>query len=160
LARKWSARAGVTLYHVSGRRDYEALRQDLEPPAEDGAGLCYRVVAYQEDMASLYAACDLCVCRSGAMTVAELAAVGIGAVLVPLPGAPGDHQSANARALVAAGAAVLLVDAECDAAHLEAILDPLVQDPQRRAAMGVASSSLFWPDAADRVAEVVEANAR
>ena len=61
-------------------------------------------MAYEERMAAVYAAADLVVCRAGAMTVAELAVAGVPAVLVPLPGAPGDHQTANARVLERAGA--------------------------------------------------------
>ena len=64
-------------------------------------------------MAAVYAAADVVVCRAGAMTVAELAVAGVPSVLVPLPGAPGDHQTANARVLERAGAAVLLPDADC-----------------------------------------------
>ena len=87
---------------------------------------------------------------------AELTAVGMPSVLVPLPGAPGDHQTANADALVAAGAAVLVPDAELDAARLAAELDALLADPARLAAMGAAARTLGRPDATARFADLVE----
>ena len=74
------------------------------------------------------------------MTVAELAVAGVPSVLVPLPGAPGDHQTANARVLERAGAAVLLADAECDAGHAGRALDGLLADPGGLDAMGRAAS--------------------
>ena len=76
----------------------------------------------------VYAAADVAVCRAGASTVAELAAVGLGAILIPLPGAPGDHQTANAVALVSAGAARLIADAELTGPLLAEVLDPLLAD--------------------------------
>ena len=81
-------------------------------------------------MPELYAAATIAVCRAGATTVAELAAAGVPSVLVPLPGAPGDHQTRNAEALVAAGAAVLVPDAECTGARLAAELDAAARRPR------------------------------
>ena len=78
---------------------------------------------YEERMPAVYAAADLVVCRAGAMTVAELAAAGVPAVLVPLPGAPGDHQTANAGVLERVGAAVLLPDPECTPAGLTTVVE-------------------------------------
>ena len=77
-------------------------------------------------------------CRAGAMTVAELAVAGVPSILVPLPGAPGDHQTANARVLERVGASVLLPDAECDAGTLADRLDRLLDDPSALEAMGRA----------------------
>jgi UDP-N-acetylglucosamine--N-acetylmuramyl-(pentapeptide) pyrophosphoryl-undecaprenol N-acetylglucosamine transferase len=108
----------------------------------------------------LYRAADLCVCRAGAMTVAELLVSGVPAILVPLPGAPRDHQTRNAEALVAAGAAILVPDAECSADRLEIELTALLSDADRLAAMGEAARRLGHPDAAATVAELVDAHAR
>jgi UDP-N-acetylglucosamine--N-acetylmuramyl-(pentapeptide) pyrophosphoryl-undecaprenol N-acetylglucosamine transferase len=124
------------------------------------AGLFYKVLPFEDRMPLLYEAVDVMVCRAGAITVAELAVAGVPAVLVPLPGAPGDHQTANAEALVAAGAAVLVPDRECDVGRLGEILDELLSDPARLAAMGAAARALGRPDAAGRVAELVDAHAR
>jgi UDP-N-acetylglucosamine--N-acetylmuramyl-(pentapeptide) pyrophosphoryl-undecaprenol N-acetylglucosamine transferase len=92
--------------------------------------------------------------------VAELAAVGLPSVLVPLPSAPGDHQTANARALVEAGAAVMVPDQELDAERLVAELETMLGDPSRIESMGKAALGLARPDAAERVASLLESHAR
>ncbi len=163
LADRWADRAGLSLYHVAGRRDYARFARpgpgDLDhPPA--GAGLHYQVVPFEERMAEVYRAADLCVCRAGAMTVAELLVSGVPSVLVPLPGAPRDHQTRNAQALVAAGAAIMVPDDECSAERLDSELTALLADAGRLAAMGAAARELGHPDAAARVAELVDAHAR
>jgi len=107
----------------------------------------------------LYTQAAVMVSRSGGMT-AELTAVGIPSVLVPLPGAPGDHQTRNAEALVAADAAVMIRDDALDGASLDAVLTPLLADAARRAAMGDAARALGRPDATARFADLVEATAR
>jgi UDP-N-acetylglucosamine--N-acetylmuramyl-(pentapeptide) pyrophosphoryl-undecaprenol N-acetylglucosamine transferase len=99
------------------------------------------------------------VCRAGAMTVAELTVAGVPSILVPLPGAPGDHQTANARVLERAGAAVLLADDRCDAAALDAALDGLASQSGLLQSMGVEARALGRPDAAAAGARVVEASA-
>ena len=108
----------------------------------------------------VYAAADVMVGRAGASSVAELAVVGVPSVLIPLPGAPGDHQTANARRLEAVGAAVVIPDAECDAARLGAELDAILSDPERVAHMGRAAHRLARPAAAAAVAALVEAHSR
>ncbi len=110
LAQAWRERSGLAIYHVVGTRDWEMISAAAPDTAADG--LWYRQVRYEDRMELVYAAADVAVCRAGASTVAELAVVGLPAVLVPLPGAPNDHQTANARALVDAGAARLVPDAE------------------------------------------------
>ena len=99
-------------------------------------------------MPRVYAAADLVVCRAGAMTVAELAVAGVPAVLVPLPGAPGDHQTANARVLERVGAAVLLPDAECTPAGLTTVVDGLLGDPGAPRGHGTGGPGARPPDAA------------
>ena len=113
-------------------------------------------------MPAVYAAADLVVCRAGAMTVAELAVAGVPAVLVPLPGAPGDHQTANARVLERAGAAVLLPDPECTPTGLATVVEePPGSIPDRLEAMGRAARSRGPPRRGRRPGPpVVEANAR
>lgn len=163
LAERWGARGDLAVHHVVGRRDWGEA-PDLRPAdVHDGAPtgrLAYRRVAFEDRMDQLYQAADVVVCRAGAITVAELAVAGVPAILVPLPGAPGDHQTRNAEALVTAGAAVLLPDDRCSPGELAAVLEPLLADPERLGAMGRAARSLGRPDAAERVAEVVDAHAR
>ena len=149
LAQIWSARNDRTLVHVAGRRDYERVRS--RRPAV--AALDYRILSFA-DMAELWAVCDVAVCRAGATTIAEVTALGVAAVLVPLPGAPDDHQGRNARVLADAGAAFVLADATCTGAALAAVLDD-VAAPERREAMEAAAARLGRRDAADAVALVV-----
>jgi len=92
--------------------------------------------------------------------VAELSVAGVPAVLVPLPGAPGDHQGANAAALADAGAAVVVPDEACTGRRLAGVLNELLADPDRLIAMGQAAAGLGRPDAADAVAALVQAHAR
>ena len=122
--------------------------------------LSYDLVAYEDDMAAVYAAADLVVGRAGATTVAEVAAVGVPAVLVPLPGAPGDHQTANARRLEAAGGAVRVSDEDFDAARLVTVVDALLEDSGRLDSMAGAARSLARPDAAGAVVDLMESCAR
>ena len=161
LAECWADRTDRTIYHIVGRRDWAEYGSGRPPGVgTDGPGLRMDRVPYEDRMALVYAAADLVVCRAGAMTVAELAVSGVPAVLVPLPGAPGDHQTANARVLERAGAAVLLPDDACDPATLAVTLDAMLADPESLEVMGRAASALGRKDAAAAGARVVEANAR
>lgn len=172
LAQRWAGRRDLAIYHVTGWRDWEEMRgrragggngTDPDPgpdASSDPAGLWVQMVPFEDRMARLYEAVDVMVCRAGAGTVAELTVTGVPAVLVPLPGAPGDHQSANAKTLGDADAAVVLPDAQCDAIRLETVLDAVLSDPGRLEKMGAAARSLGRPDAAGRVAALVEAHAR
>ncbi|MFM8303886.1 MAG: undecaprenyldiphospho-muramoylpentapeptide beta-N-acetylglucosaminyltransferase [Actinomycetota bacterium] len=156
LARSWRHRGDRTIRHVTGPRDYQRCVDEwAQRPAGDDT-LRYEQIEYEQDMPALYARAEVVVARAGAVTVAELAVARTPAVVVPLPGAPSDHQTANARALVAAGAAVMVPDAECDGPRLAAELDALLDDRARLAAMGEAVATLARPDAAARVADLLE----
>ena len=154
----WADRRDLAVRHVVGERDWD-LVTDALPALPDG-GIVYQQVRYEERMDLLMAAVDLLVGRAGGTTVAELAAVGLPAVLVPLPIAPGDHQTANGRALERAGAAVVVPDAELDGPRLVAEVDRLLGDPRRLDAMAAAAARCARRDAADRVAALVERHAR
>ena len=91
--------------------------------------LVYDLVPYEDQMDRFYGGASLAVCRAGAVTVAELAAAGVPSVLVPWPGAAGDHQTDNARVMEAAGAAVLVPDAQADGARIEAVTRELLARP-------------------------------
>jgi len=153
----WARRDDLAVRHVVGRRDWEMI--SAEVPSLPADGLLYAPVEYEERMDLLLAAADVAVCRSGG-SIAELAAIGLPAVLVPLPGAPGDHQTANARHLVDAGGAVMVLDAELDGARLAAEVDALVDDPVRLAAMAQSSAGFARRDAAEAVAALVTECAR
>ena len=165
VARTWRDGSGETrsLYHVTGRRDYDEFAHGVPEEGSrrsDDGPLYYRVVPFEDHMAELYTSADVCVTRAGAMTVAELLIAGVPAILVPLPGAPRDHQTKNAEALVRIGAAVHVPDPECDGRRLAAELETLLSDPARLQAMRDAAQGISHPDAAARVAELVDANAR
>ncbi len=154
LARRWRDRDDVTLVHVTGRRDFSWVMSERPAPG----ALDYRVIEFA-DMTTWWAVADLAICRAGATTVAEITVLSLPAILVPLPGAPGDHQSYNARALAAVGAAVVLADSDCSgevlARHANALLDPEVCQEMSR-----ASSLLAQPDAAGAIARTVLQAAR
>jgi len=149
LARRWSTRGDLTIIHVSGRRDFAEVRAAC--PALDG--LDYRVVEFG-DMAELWAVADLAVCRSGAITVGELAALAIPSVLVPLPGAPDDHQTKNARRLVDVGGAVMVSDASCTGENLAEVLEALL-DSETLSTMAEGAGSIGRRHAGAAIATVI-----
>ncbi|HJU38596.1 MAG TPA: glycosyltransferase, partial [Tahibacter sp.] len=118
------------------------------------AGVDASVEPFIDDMAAAYAWADLIVCRAGALTLAEVAAAGLGAILVPFPHAVDDHQTRNAEAFVTAGAAVLLQEKNIDAATLAREIGRLVADRATLVRMGEAARSLAKPDATARIADV------
>ncbi len=155
----WRGRADLAVRHVCGPRNLDECEATLASARRAGDTLHYELVAYEEHMDDLYSRAVLAVCRSGAGTIAELTAVGLPAVLVPLPGAPSDHQTRNAQTLERAGAAVMLPDADCDPVQLDAVVSELLAAPDRLERMGVAARGLGRRDAAARVADVVEEHA-
>ncbi len=117
------------------------------------AGVEAHIEPFLADMAGAYAWADLVVCRAGALTLAELAAAGLGAILLPFPYAVDDHQTKNAEGFVAAGAAELVQDRDFDAAHFAGRLERLLRDPATRLAMANAARTLAKPDAAEVIAQ-------
>ena len=154
----WAGRGDLAVRHVIGERDWSTVTE--QAPELPGGGLFYQPVRYDDQRELSLAAADLAVSRAGGNTVAELAAVGMPSVLVPLPGAPGDHQTANARALSEPGAAVLVADADLSAARLVAEVDGLLGDPAALEAMSARATAVARRDAAEAVAALVEAHAR
>ena len=141
----------VVIRHVVGPRGWSAGERALMC----SAGVDYRPVDYEHDLPTVLAAADLVVCRSGATTVAELAVLGVPAVLVPLPGAPGDHQTANARQHADAGGGVVLEDDRLEQGDLAGVVASLLADPGRRRAMSTAALAVSKPDAAEKVVEII-----
>ncbi|HMI72166.1 MAG TPA: undecaprenyldiphospho-muramoylpentapeptide beta-N-acetylglucosaminyltransferase [Solirubrobacteraceae bacterium] len=147
--------APFRVLHACGVRDYPALRERLgsDPPAN------YDLREYITPFGEALLASDLCVARSGS-SIFEIAAHGRPAILVPYPHATGDHQTANARWMERAGAAVVVPDAQLTPARLLTEIEALLADRARLEAMGRASAGLGRPDAAQRIAEEVLAAAR
>lgn len=145
----------IDVRHQCGQKMHaEALR------AYADAGVDARVETFITDMAAAYAWADVVVCRSGASTLAELCAAGLGSVLVPFPQAVDDHQTRNAEYLVEHDAAVLLKQGEDLAPRLRDVLRALATDPARRLSMAMAARTLAKPDAAERIADVILEEAR
>ncbi len=143
------AEAGIQTLHVTGK--------GKAVTANDGSilkGGLYRQVEYIDDMQDVYAAADVLLCRSGAATVSEVAAVGLPAVLVPLPVGNGE-QARNGAELVQAGAALLVPDAMLNAQWIAHNVVPLIHDGPRRERMSAAAAALGIRDAAEQMAELV-----
>jgi undecaprenyldiphospho-muramoylpentapeptide beta-N-acetylglucosaminyltransferase len=155
----WRDRRDVEIRHVAGRRNHEAVSARLDALRRAGDELAYELVGYDDDMPAAYRHASVFVCRAGAVTCAELTVTGTPAILVPLPGAPADHQTRNAEAVASAGAGVLVPDSELDGARLDHELTLLLAEPLRLRAMGTAARALGHPDATARVADLVEAAA-
>ncbi len=150
-----------TVYHVCGTRNAEVVGEavralGITPSPAAASALDYRLVAYEDDMATVLAACDLLVARAGASTVAEVTVVGVPAMLVPLPGAPSDHQRHNAQSLAGRGAALVLDDARCTAERLVSIVERLAGDPAELAALETSARALGRRDAARRIAALAD----
>ena len=159
LATRWAGRSDVAIHHAVGRRDWPELAGRLAAnDVVDGADrlLSYRAVEYEEGVPALLSAADVWVGRAGGTTMAELTAVGVPSVLVPLPIAPHDHQAVGARRLNAAGGCVVVPDAECTGERLAAELDRLLDDPAALGRMGAAAAAAGHRDASDRIAALIE----
>ncbi|TWD84044.1 UDP-N-acetylglucosamine-N-acetylmuramylpentapeptide N-acetylglucosamine transferase [Kribbella amoyensis] len=128
---------GVQVLHIAGR-EHTVDVEDAEPP--------YVVVPYVEEMRYAYAAADFVLCRSGAMTCAELAAVGLPAAYVPLS-RRGGEQRLNAEQAITSGGALLVDDADLNTAWIESVLIPLLVDPTRLATMAKQAAAAGVPDA-------------
>lgn len=113
----------IVVRHQSGERNFDATRAEYAK-----CGVSADVTAFIDDVAEAYAWADLVICRAGALTVAEVAAVGLAAIFIPLPSAVDDHQTRNAEFLVARGAAIRLAERELDATKLAEYLRDLSRD--------------------------------
>lgn len=145
----------LEVVHQTGARHGEST-----VAAYERAGVGFervRVTPYLDGMAAEFAVADLILCRSGASSVAEIAAAGRAAVLVPFPQAADDHQRKNAEAFVAAGAAELIVEAELSEERLLGVLRALLEDNARRIAMGRRARALAHPDAVQEIGQMVVA---
>ena len=146
--------AGLRVRHQTGAAHVEAVRAGYT--GRNLGTVEVEVVPFLDDMPAALGAADLVVSRAGAITLAELCAAGRPAILVPLRQA-GDHQLDNARRLEASGAAVVLAGEDASAEGLGRALSVLLGDRQRLAAMSAAARSLASEDAAERIADLVDA---
>ena len=137
------------ILHQAGRANIEQLRANYVTAAVDA-----QAVAFIEDMAAAYRDADLVIARAGAMTVSEIACVGVASILVPFPHAVDDHQTGNARFLSDSGAAILIQQSELTPGGLASLLSQLNRGAL--ATMAAKARALGKPDAARAVADACE----
>jgi len=142
----------LEVWHQAGEAHAALVQKDYEEPAVSGV----KVMPFIEDMAAAYAWADVVICRAGALTVSELAIMGRPAILVPLPYAIDDHQSANARYLSECGGAILMRQSDMSVASLVAALGGFIAEPGLLAAMSAAAAQAATPEAAARVSDCCE----
>jgi UDP-N-acetylglucosamine--N-acetylmuramyl-(pentapeptide) pyrophosphoryl-undecaprenol N-acetylglucosamine transferase len=139
--------------HQTGQRNLDAARQRYHD-----AGINAELVPFVDDMAAAYAWSDLVLCRAGALTVSELAAAGVPAVLVPYPHAVDDHQTHNAQFLVNDHAGILVPQEDLTPANLAELLREFCAEPnegrRRLCAMAEAARRLARPEATRQVADL------
>lgn len=140
---------GLRVIHQTGERDYNDVLA-----AYSQTGFAAEVHKFIDDMPAFFARADLILCRSGASTVAEIAAAGKTAVFVPFPLAADDHQRRNAEAMERAGAAVVLEETRLDEVWLVDTIAALLEDPARLACMSQAARAMAHPNAAREIAEL------
>ncbi len=134
------------IHHQAGHRERAVTEE-----AYRSRGIEARVTAFLDDMASEYEWADVVVCRAGAMTIAELCAVGIAAVLVPFPHATDDHQTANARFLVDREAALCVPQAKFSPSHVAELLEGFARSPEVGMRMAEGCRAFAMPDATERI---------
>lgn len=140
--------AGLDIVHQTGSRDLADVREGYRR-----AGITARTESFLDGVAGEMTSADLVICRAGATTLAELAALGRPTVLVPFPAATDDHQTKNAQVLVNGGAAALIAERDLTPERLVDVVSGLLADAEHRAAMAAAMKTFARPDAAARIVD-------
>jgi UDP-N-acetylglucosamine--N-acetylmuramyl-(pentapeptide) pyrophosphoryl-undecaprenol N-acetylglucosamine transferase len=143
---------GIHILHQTGERDYNDALAAYQSLGNSAASFTFEIFKFIEDMPAAFAHADLVVCRSGASTVAEIAAAGKPAVFVPFPRAADDHQRVNAEALARHGAAVVVEESKLEGVWLAETIAALLQDSPRLKQMSNAARELAHPNAARDIA--------
>lgn len=139
------------IVHQTGPTDHEKVAAAYRETKFANA----RVVPYLDPMVDELAAADLVVCRAGAMTLGELAAVGKAAILIPFAAATNNHQEVNARVVEKAGGAIVITEKELSAERLASAIGEVFGDPQHAARMGAAAKTLSLPDATKKIVDLI-----
>jgi UDP-N-acetylglucosamine--N-acetylmuramyl-(pentapeptide) pyrophosphoryl-undecaprenol N-acetylglucosamine transferase len=142
----------LEIVHQTGPHELEKVQSAYRASAFANA----RVVPYLDPIVDEIAAADVVVCRAGAMTIGELAAIGRGAILVPFAAATNNHQELNARVVERAGGAVVITENELSPERLAGAITEILADPQRAARMGAVAKTLAMPDATKTIVDLVE----
>ncbi|HLY05913.1 MAG TPA: undecaprenyldiphospho-muramoylpentapeptide beta-N-acetylglucosaminyltransferase [Rhizomicrobium sp.] len=150
-----SLRARLSIVQQCRPEDLDEVRS-----AYKAAGIAAELAAFFDDMPARMAAAHLVIARSGASTVSELAVIGRPVILIPFPFATDDHQTANATVFADAGAAWLVPQRDLSATSLAELMEKILQSPEELERRAAAALSLAKPDAASRLADVVETIAR
>lgn len=147
-----SLRRWLRITHQARDEDAPRVRA-----AYDAAGVAAEIAPFFPDLPRLIAEAQLIICRSGASSVADISVIGRPAILIPFAAAAADHQTANARGLVEADAAMMLPEAGLDSASLSGHIAAILSDPARATSMALAAYGQGIPDATLRLAALVEA---
>ena len=142
----------LEIVHQTGPNELEKVRAAYQQSAFPHA----RVVAYLDPIVDEIAAADLVVCRAGAMTIGELAAIGRAAILVPFAAATNNHQELNARVVERAGGAVVITESVLSPERLAGAISEILADPDRATRMGAAARTLALPEATKNIVDLIE----
>jgi UDP-N-acetylglucosamine--N-acetylmuramyl-(pentapeptide) pyrophosphoryl-undecaprenol N-acetylglucosamine transferase len=145
----------LSIVHQTGSHDYNEVH-----PAYQQRGFSAEVAPFISNMSERFAQADLIVCRSGAITVAEIAAAGRAALFIPFGAATDSHQLRNAQEMVKAGAARLIVETELTGARLAQEITTLLDAPQTLTELGAQARKLARPNAARDIVNLIEGVAR
>ena len=152
---QFAGKQDLQLLHVTGQSEYNGIVGNLKQCGIDTTQLGNIIIKpYLYNMPQALAVADLAIFRAGAIGLAELTARGIPAILIPYPYAAENHQEFNARVMERQGAAVVIPDVELNGARIFAVINELVNSPQKLAAMGAASKKMGCPTAAERIAKM------
>lgn len=152
----WPDSTPPVLWHQAGKKNIQDAQQaylnaGFNVAINDVNATDIKLVDFIEDMPSAYLWADLIICRAGALTVAEIAAIGVASILIPYPYAVDDHQTKNAAYLTRAGAAIIMQERDLNLEQLRALLLDFSANPHKLQAMAAAAYSLAKPDALDLV---------
>jgi len=142
----------MDIVHQTGANELAKVQQAYRTSAFANA----RVVAYLDPIVDEIASADVVVCRAGAMTIGELAAVGRAAIFVPFAAATNNHQELNARVVERAGGGIVITESELTPERLAAAISEVISDPARAQRMGAAAKSLASPEATKRIVDTIE----
>ena len=156
--------AGLTLWgakvHAVSMENEITAEAEAVTAAYEAAGIAAEIAPFFQDIPRRMSEAQLVISRAGASSIADLTVIGRPAILIPYPHAAGDHQSANARGPVAAGAAVMIPESALDVATLSAQIAQILTDPDAALQMSRAAEAAGVPDATDRLVTLVESLAR
>jgi UDP-N-acetylglucosamine--N-acetylmuramyl-(pentapeptide) pyrophosphoryl-undecaprenol N-acetylglucosamine transferase len=142
----------IEIVHQTGAKELDKVQAAYRETAFATA----RVVPYLDPMVDEIAAADLVVCRAGAMTLGEIAAIGRAAILIPFADATNNHQEVNARVIEQAGGAMVITEKELSAERLAGAIADVLRDPSRATRMGKAAKTLAMPDATKKIVDLID----